>query len=201
MIKLTEHYPGSSSTAPYSLILNPDSWRKTALSRNALMQNNSEHIRVHDCDNPRCPGVCIQTNIGMMNINSHNTNTSRWNNCGNCNHTTQCRSFLLLINCCPTNWSHLSDSVPEITDPASIDEGSLSLESHGRHLLTYTIAHAIIWIPFFSKFRSRNPYHFPFPYVSASHTLRGTTHFGLLNGLLLSNNLHINCINQKSHSI
>ena len=87
MFNLTEHYyPDSSSTypdsstAPYSLILDPNSWRK----RNPLMQNNSEHI--HDCDDPvHCPGVCIQNNFGMVNLNSHNSHRSQLDNCGNVN--------------------------------------------------------------------------------------------------------------------
>ena len=55
------------------------------------------------------------------------------------------------LSCCSlvvalTKWTHLSDSVAENTDPPSVDEDSGSLESqaHGRHLLTYTIAHTII---------------------------------------------------------
>ena len=51
------------------------------------MQNNSEHI--HDDPNQpiRCPasGVCIGTNFGVVNMNSHNMHTSQMDNCGNRN--------------------------------------------------------------------------------------------------------------------
>ena len=59
------------------------------------------------------------------------------------------------LSCCSsivalTKWRHLSDSVAESIDPASIDEGSRPLESRGRYLLSYTIAHAITWNTIYS---------------------------------------------------
>lgn len=132
--------------------------------RNPHMQNSSEHI--HDCNHPDgCRKICIQTNFGMvnMNSNSNNTNTSQIDNCGNRN---QCWSSLPLISCCLTKWSHLSDSddhsVARIIDPASIDEGLhlSSLEPHGMYLLTYNHR---TQIPSLSRFSSPNSYRPPFP--------------------------------------
>ena len=62
------------------------------------MQTNSEHI--HECNHPvPCPKICVQTNFGTVNMNSHNTHSSQMDNCGNRN---QCWSLLLLISCCPS---------------------------------------------------------------------------------------------------
>lgn len=110
----------------------------------------------------------------------------------------------------PNEANDLSDSVAEDIDPqaASTDESSElrseSLESHGRYLPTYTIAHAIT-LNTFSRFCnscSPNSYRFPFPSVASSRTLHSTTRFGRLYGLLLydvhRHGLLINCIDQKS---
>jgi hypothetical protein len=109
--------------------------------------NDSLAEQIHDCDHPICcPKICIQKNLGTVNINSHNKNTSRIDNCDNHN---QCWSLLMLINYCP-HQIKLSDSVAKDIDPAITDESSRarsrseSLESHGgRFLRTYTIAHTM----------------------------------------------------------
>ena len=162
------------------------------------MQTDSEHI--HECNHPdRSPKICFQTNFGTVNVNSHNTHSFQMDNCGN---RSQCWSLLLLISCFfHSSGSHLSDSVTKINDPSIDEEGSRSLESQGRYLVTYPVAHAITSL---SRFCPRNSYHFPFPYVASGHTVHGS-HFGRLYGLQLSNThhhgLHISRIDPNSYSI